>query len=90
MSMWQPYQFGVKSGPVWTELRPAGDVDRNWNCVSIDGNKILIGELDGRLWYFNGSSWSEQQPYGYAVDIDWLHVCVAGNEMVASDFSGRF
>gem|GEM_PF-6950222 len=74
----------------WTEQLPTIDgnqgVDTRWESVSISGDKIVAAVYGGRLYYYNGSSWSEQQPAGN-VDKDWQSVSISGDKIVAGEFA---
>ena len=79
----------------WSETRPAGDVDKNWNCCAIsgDGQKILAGISSGRLYVSTdgGANWSETRPAGDA-NKSWRGCGISsnGNTMLAGDWgNGR-
>jgi hypothetical protein len=55
--------------------------------VANDGEKVLALILD-RLWYYDGSSWTEQQPAG-DVTANWNSLDIADGKMVACIYGGR-
>lgn len=69
-------------GVNWTEIRPAGNADKNWYCAAIDsdGSNIIVGVKSGRLYTSNngGSTWTERQPAG-ARNRDWISVASDNN-----------
>jgi photosystem II stability/assembly factor-like uncharacterized protein len=79
---------------IWTERQPAGDTDKNWDCVasSSDGTKLIAGVSNGRLYVSSdgGVTWTETQPAG---DRDMRWRCLAsssdGNKLIAGAYRGR-
>jgi hypothetical protein len=69
----------VYNGSTWSETRPAGDVDKNWQDMKSSKGQVFISDYNGRLWYFNGYSWSEQRP------IDDNNYTWMGVDMFACD-----
>jgi phage shock protein PspC (stress-responsive transcriptional regulator) len=58
------------------------------NYISGDITKMIAGVYGGRLYYYNGSSWSEQQPAGNA-NKNWYGVGISGDKMIAGVNGGR-
>lgn len=69
-------------GVNWTEIRPAGNADKNWSCSAIDsdGSNIIVGVRYGRLYTSNdgGATWTERQPAG-ANNGSWISVASDNN-----------
>lgn len=78
----------------WTETRPAGDADKNWNVgvISSNGSAIVAGIYSGRIYIStnSGSNWTETQPAGN-VDEAWNIVSLSSNGsiIIAGTLSGR-
>jgi len=55
--------LSVNTGANWTEVRPAGNVNQNWRCCSVDadGSVLLVGDEGSanRLWKSTdgGTTW---------------------------------
>lgn len=69
-----------KDGSVWSEQRPAGNVNLNWEAggMSYDGSVRAAGVTNGRLYLFINGSWSEHQPAGN-INMNWKTVVVSGD-----------
>jgi photosystem II stability/assembly factor-like uncharacterized protein len=63
----------------WLEIQPAGDADKNWQCIASadDGETIFAGVNAGRIYKSTngGTSFSEIQPDGNA-DFPWYSIAV--------------
>jgi hypothetical protein len=59
----------------WVEQKPAGDSNENWRSVDICKDKIIASVYGGRVYYYNGSLWSETQPKGN-LDGNWSGVSI--------------
>jgi prepilin-type N-terminal cleavage/methylation domain-containing protein len=67
------------TGQNWTEVRPAGDVNRIWsltNVISDDGSKMLAASRanNAGIYYSNdsGDTWTEVSPEEVASSKDWF------------------
>jgi photosystem II stability/assembly factor-like uncharacterized protein len=85
---WQP-------GSVWSETRPVGDANKNWQSASLSSNGTiqLAAVFNGRIYKSadGGTTWAETQPAGDVVK-NWNSVAVSpdGTTMLASiSGSGR-
>ena len=90
----------IDKGNTWSEMRPNGDANKFWEGVaqSLDGTKILAGEV--RLWYSSdgGDNWSELRPiddqdYSWRVvknniSSDGTKLCAVTDRMYYSSNSG--
>jgi photosystem II stability/assembly factor-like uncharacterized protein len=76
----------------WTETQPAGDINKNWTLVNIDGGALnLIAAVTGGRIYLStdgGSTWDETQPAG-DVDKNWKFVSGDGTHLFAGVYGGR-
>lgn len=52
VSSTQRLYFSDDTGYTWNETRPAGDIDKNWQLMSVSGNSrvLLVGSYDGRVY----------------------------------------
>jgi len=64
-----------------SEQQPAGNANKDWNAVAAKQGKALAATKagtpaspTGRLYYYNGSTWSELQPEG---DVERLYYSVS-------------
>lgn len=71
------------SGASFEEVRPAGDVNRNWNTsfVSKGGEKMIVGD-DTEVYFSSnsGQDWVEIGPLG-DVDVSWSSSYVNDNNL---------
>ena len=69
--------LSTNNGSTWAEIQPAGDVNKNWQCVVLSANGLVIiaGIYGGRLYMSTdtGSTWSEIRPIDDA-DYNWVRV----------------
>lgn len=69
--------LSTNTGSTWTEIQPAGDENKNWQCVALSANGMVIiaGIYGGRLYMSTntGSTWSEIRPIDDA-DYNWVRV----------------
>jgi uncharacterized repeat protein (TIGR02543 family) len=82
------------SGVTWTELRPVGDVDRNWQAVAVDADGFhIVAAVDGgSVWTSSdgGATWSDAQPAGVTAAA-W-QCCASstdGSRLIAGAYQGR-
>lgn len=77
-------------GMEFLDLRPAGDIDKTWRCVAVDGSHMLAGVDNGRLYTSSdyGENWVERQPAGDAAKY-WRSCAISGSNMIATVSSGR-
>ena len=74
----------------WSEIRPAGDANKNWWEVAIngDGTVIVAGINNGRLYLStnSGASWTEQRPGSSDADYVWGQLAVNsdGTKIIAA------
>ncbi|KKN48931.1 hypothetical protein LCGC14_0647900 [marine sediment metagenome] len=79
---------------VWTERQPAGDANKNWECMASDsdGSNLLVGVDIGRLYTSDdsGATWTERQPAG-ASDKQWVAAASDsdGSHLIAGVNNGR-
>jgi hypothetical protein len=84
----------INTGANWSEVQPAGAVDKQWRCCSVntDGSVMLAGVFGGRLYKSTdtGATWGEAQPAG-ATDLSWETCSISSNAtvMIAGDYGGR-
>jgi photosystem II stability/assembly factor-like uncharacterized protein len=82
------------SGASWSEVRPAGDANRNWSCIccDADGSVMVAGIDNGRLYLSTdgGGSCTEVTPAG-SVNKKWRAVrCDSdGSVIIAVVHGGR-
>ena len=73
----------------WSEVQPAGNITYDWgsSALSSNGNIIIVGSLDGRLFLSTdkGSSWTETRPAG-DLNKDWYKLAMSedGSKIFAS------
>ena len=86
-------------GATWAEIRPAGDVDMDWETVAIssDGSVIVVGsESDGALYISTdgGATWTARNPgassgwYATAISPDGTKIVAAGDRLYTSTDTG--
>jgi photosystem II stability/assembly factor-like uncharacterized protein len=82
------------SGVTWTELRPVGDVDRNWQAVAVDADGFhIVAAVDGgSVWTSSdgGATWSDAQPAGVTAAA-W-QCCASstdGSRLIAGAYQSR-
>ena len=74
---------------IWKNELPDGiNRDGYWYCTAIYENTMLAGEMGGRLWYFDGNSWTETRPIG-DVNGNWFTVSLQNGKMTATETTGR-
>jgi uncharacterized repeat protein (TIGR02543 family) len=84
----------IDAGTTWTELRPMGDVDQNWQAVSMnsDGLHIVAAVDGGSVWTSSdgGTTWSDVQPAG-VTSAAWQCCALSadGSRLVAGANQGR-
>lgn len=86
------FVYGI-SAETWTQNDPPWDGSWTWLTaisVSADGQSILTVSQNGRVWLYDGTNWSEEQPAG---DDDFSWSCCAisndGNSFIAAINNGR-
>ncbi len=81
----------MNGGTSWSELRPAGNVDQNWQAVACDASGVHILALvrNGRAYVSSdaGATWSELRPAGDAT-LPWKACAMDsdGSVMVAASY----
>lgn len=89
---------GVRNGRVyhssdwganWAEIDPTGQeaADRNWRDGAIDGSKMVVAEMEGRVYWFgyNGAYWEESN----LETGNFNCVDLSGNQILAGEYPGR-
>lgn len=67
----------------WTQSNPTGGSYRfKYVSIQSDGKAVVANDA-GRLWYYDGSSWSEQRPDGIDSDRRWSGVSIDGGKILA-------
>lgn len=79
--------------PGFSITYPAGEVYRVWQDAGADNGKFILcsfstSEGEGRIYYYDGSSWSEEQPAG-DTDKQWSGCDMDGGNMIACAIQGR-
>jgi len=88
--------YGIYISSDWTELRPAGDFNKNWWTVASDsdGSHLIAAVSGGRLYTSDdyGATWTERYPPGGApADKSWRAVASDsdGSHLIAAVYDGR-
>ena len=65
----------------YSEVKPAGDADKNWACTSCNGDYVLAAVSGYRVWLSadRGVTWNETYPTGGAYDASWMACAVSTN-----------
>ena len=74
-----------------TEVQPAGAASKNWAIAKCNGDYIIAGVNNGRLYMSSnrGASWDEEQPAG-AADIYWFSGDVGDAGQAIAGVGGRY
>jgi len=79
---------------VWTEKRPDGDANHNWERIASNatGQYLIACIFSGRLWTSDdyGANWTERRPAGDA-DLQWYGAASSsnGSHLFAGIYGGR-
>jgi hypothetical protein len=79
----------------WTEVRPAGDVNKQWAFCKFDkqgSGAMIAGVKNGRVYHSSdwGANWSEMDTLpGELIDRDWRDGAIDGSKMVLAEMGGK-
>jgi photosystem II stability/assembly factor-like uncharacterized protein len=83
-------------GANWVEQQPDGNANKNWSSVACDstGTHLYACSQDasvGKVWHYNGSSWSQIYPKGVGNAGMWRSIkCSSdGSRVVIVENNGR-